>query len=168
MISLEDLQELAEQQFEAEQYVDACKESLRSAEADLRLLAEVAIPDAMDELEVTEIKTRSGLTLTVASKIHVGKLTAMKALNWLMANGEGGMIKSDVVVAFGKAEEAHAHQLCETLEAEGLQTKMDQHVHSSTIQSWLTKQLEAGAAVDLDLFGAYTRKASKVSLPKKK
>lgn len=166
MTNLQQLQDLAETQFTIEQEIVTLTEDLRAAKKALLEISEKALPEAMDDLDIEAFTTKSGLRISVARALSVGKLTNQRALRWLDENGHAGMIKSDVVVPFSRGDSTDAEALCEQLEAEGMNPKMAEHVHASTIKSFLAAQLRDGEAVDLELFGAYERPVAKIELPK--
>ena len=167
MTELNELQELAEAAFELQQDVERCKEKSDNAKEALRIMVEVTLPEAMDDAEMASISTKSGLIIQVDQVIYTKKVVNPAALAFLVAAGEGGMIKSDVVVAFGQKEEAEADALRRELAERDLSTKVDKHVNAGTVKSWITRQLAAGNDVDLDLFGAYGVQEAKITLPKK-
>ena len=164
MTDLAHLQELAELQFAAEQEIVRLEDDLRIAKQELRILSEQTIPDAMEELDILEFKTATGMSISVGRSLSVGKLTNPAALRWLEENGHAGMIKSDISVPFSRGDKDDAAALVAKLQEDGLAPRMQEHVHAQTIKSFLRSQLEEGAAIDLTMFGAYERPVAKIKL----
>lgn len=167
-MNITDLQILAEELHMAEQDVIEQEKVLTRVKEHVRILKEETIPDAMDDLGMDELKTKGGFVITVEQKMRCGKVTNPAALQWLIKNGHSGLIKSDVQIPFGREDIDAARHLIEQLEGEGLQPRLDEHVHQSTAASFLRGQLEEGVDVDLRIFGAQDRSVAKVTLPKRK
>ena len=162
MTDLKYLHALANDQFAAQRAVDDAEEDLQRAKAHLRNIAEVLLPEAMEDADVPEFRTGSGLHITIRKPIRARKIVDPKVLAWLAANGHAGVIKSDVTVAFGKQDRDQADTLIENLSSSGYQARMDEHVHSMTAAAFLKDQLAEGNDIDLSFFGAYEQTIARI------
>lgn len=163
---LKALSALADEQFEIEQTIARLSAEMQQANLDLVDVSQHKIPALMEDADLTTLTTGSGLILTVEKKIHAKKLTNRAALDRLIETGQSGLIKSDVIVAFGKADDAAALELMQSLEAQDFQVKRDEHVNPQTLGKYLREQMAEGEDVDLELFGAFERTVTKITLPK--
>ncbi len=166
MTDLKYLHALANQQFEAQRAVDYAEEDLQRAKSHLKNIAEVLLPEAMEDADVPEFRTGSGLHITIRKPIRARKIVDPKVLAWLAANGHAGLIKADVTVGFGKQDKEDADALIHNLNNAGYQARMDEHVHSSTAQAFLKDQIEEGRDIDLSFFGAYEQVVARIEQTK--
>lgn len=159
---------LADQLMEARARIETLEADLAAAKQVEKRLEEETIPSLMDELELGEVTTSTGLTIRVANKMNTKQLTERHgaALQWLRDNGEAGVIKTAVSVPFGAGALADAEQLIERLAGEGFIATKSVVVHPQTLGALLTRKLEDGVDVPLDTFGAYQRRVAKVEVRK--
>lgn len=147
---------LARQLVGAEKEVERAEDILKRAKEDARRLREEALPSAMDEAGVKELTLESGEKITVTTEVYCSIPVAKReeAFAWLESNNFGGLIKSDVSVAFDRGDKSKAEALVQRLVAEGLTPEMSTTVHPQTLKAFVKEQLAKGANVPLDLFGA--------------
>lgn len=147
---------LARQLVGAEKEVERAEDILKRAKEDARRLREEALPSAMDEAGVKELTLESGEKITVTTEVYCSIPVAKReeAFAWLESNNFGGLIKSDVSVAFDRGDKSKAEALVQRLAAEGLTPEMSTTVHPQTLKAFVKEQLAKGANVPLDLFGA--------------
>lgn len=162
MTDLKHLHSLANQQFAAQRAVDDAEEELRIAKSIFRDISERLLPEAMEDADMDELRTSSGLHITIKKPIRARKITDPKVLAWLAANGHAGVIKSDVTIAFGKQDRDDADSLINNLNNAGYQARMDEHVHSMTAAAFLKDQLDEGKDIDLSFFGAYEQTIARI------
>ncbi len=150
-----ELSDMATALYLAELKVEEAEEALKSAKAAARKIAEVDIPELMNDIGMREFTTRSGIKLSIQN-ITAASITAdrkSEAHAWLDEHDQGHIIKRNVVVGFSKGEGDKAKALRTQLEADGMTVKTEEGVHSSTLRSWAKTQLEDGADIPMDLFG---------------
>lgn len=147
----EDLHKLATQFRDAAMAVCRLEAELSRRQAEFKVLREVVIPEAMERLGTTlyripEDGTVIEIELETYARIEKEKEEA--AFDWLEAQGEGGIIKRQVIVAFAKNQEEAALALKKELTGRfaGVKTKSD--VHWATLTSWAKKRLEEGEDID--------------------
>jgi hypothetical protein len=163
------LSKLADDLFDAETQVTLIETQLRAAQKKVRDLSEFQIPELMDELEVSTFKTKSGVSVEVADKLHAGQLTQAHpdALEWLRKNGQGGLIKTLVSVPFTAGSEADADELVEQLSGDGIASTKSLSVHQSSNASAIASMLKEGIDVPIKLLRGYQKRVAKVTAKKR-
>ena len=167
---LSQLHTLAEQQALAEAEVARIEAELNGAKERLKNIAEVALPQAMDELGLTEFKTTSGLIIVIAETIRasIPKARQGEAFDWLREHGHAGLIKRQLSLSFGKGEDELADKALELLLAQHYDPEVKTEVHTQTLGAFVREKLEAGEDLPLELFGVFRQRASKIEVPKAK
>lgn len=163
------LSQLADQLFDAETTVSRLSGDLKAAQAAVKTLAEITIPEVMDDLEVEEFRTMSGLFVKVSEKLSAKKLTGAHAaaLQWLRDNDQGGLIKTLVGVPFTAGSESDADALVEQLTDEGFVVAKNMEVHHSSLAAAIKSMLADGVDVPIEMLGGYQRRVAKVEAKKK-
>ncbi len=87
-----------------------------------------------------------------------------EAYEWLAKNGFGGLIKTKVMVAFGKGEYDEAGELADELVKMNLDPAVARSVHASTFKSFAREQTEKGETLPQKLFNVYTFPQAKINL----
>ena len=138
--------------------VEAAEAALKDAKAALARTERETLPDIMAEVGVSALELEDGTRVEVVAdctaKIphkHLGEAHA-----WLAENGFGGLIKTSVVVGFGRGERDRAAETAERLRAEHDDVAATESVHHSTLRAFVRERIEAGEPVPADLFGVFT------------
>jgi hypothetical protein len=163
--ALAKLAALAQELYEAQLEVAKAESALKAAQARRNKLSEVTIPEAMDDAGLKNLETPSGIKLEVTSKIRGAMKGDAKdaAMDWLEKNGQGGIIKNQVIVEFGKGEDEDAIQLEEELiEEEWGDVDRKRSVHAQTLEKWIRERMEQGQPVPEELFNVYEQRTTKV------
>lgn len=162
------LSQMTDQLFDAETEVARLTIELRAAQQRVRQLAEFDLPELMDELEMEEFKTKSGLRVTVVDRLSAKKLTQAHAtaLEWLRKNNQGGLIKTLVGVPFTAGSEGDADELVEKLSGEGILATKSVEVHHSSLAAAIRSMLADGVDVPMELLGGYQRRVASVEAKK--
>lgn len=151
------------------------EEKLKEKQKEARTLRENDIPDYMLSIGVKSIETQSGLKVELKEEVRVSFFAKNPekrgpAFEWLKAHGHDGLVKNVVSVQFGKDQEQVAEKF--VAYAKQFERPIDvaqkQDIHSSTLKSFLTEQLELGTGVPLELFGAMQQKFARIKRPKSK
>lgn len=166
-MDIKQLSELADELFDAQTKVSELEADLKAAQKNVQRLSEFTIPEAMDTLGVTELKTTSGLIVEVGDSIKAGNLKRADGLKWLREIGEGGCIKTLVGVPFTAGSEADADEFVERLAGEGLAAKKTAEVNHMTLKSIIKRLLEAGEEVPMETLGAFQFRQATVKPAKK-
>jgi predicted mannosyl-3-phosphoglycerate phosphatase (HAD superfamily) len=148
---------LARQQLVLEQRVEDLTAELKRAQAELAHISGEALPAALAEHGLTELKMADGSKLTVATVIsaNISKERAYEAHDWLRSNGHADLIKNTVSVSFGKGEDEKAAALISQLDAQGWATDQKEAVHPSTLKAFCKEQIERGTDIPSELFGIF-------------
>ena len=163
------LSQLADQLFDAETEVVRLEAEKKAAQQRVIQLSEFDIPTLMEELELEEVKTKSGLRVTVADKLSAKKLTQAHhaALQWLRDHEQGGLIKTVVGVPFTAGSESDADALVEELAGEGFAASKNMEVHHSSLAAAIRQMLKEGIEVPMELLGGYQRRVASIEAKKK-
>ena len=159
------LSRLAEELAKAQAAETEAAENLDRIKARIVDLAERQIPELMDNLGVEQFRTTSGFEITVRKTIRASVPASRRdeAMQWLDDHGHGGIIKRNITVGFNRDQEGDASVLQDELSDRFENVKADRKVEPSTLRAFIADQLEAGAAVPLDLFGAWEQRVARVS-----
>ncbi len=163
---MSEITKLAERQWEAQKKFDQLEKDLEAAKNELERLSEVLVPDKMEELGLEEITTSSGIMVSVSEKVRGGLLkeNRPKGFAWLEENGHGAIIKSEVVVSFGRKELQDANKLVEELRKDKKLASLEREVHHSTLDAFIREQLEKGKKIPLDIFSVMRQRISQVKI----
>lgn len=184
--SLGELTLLCTQFRDAETDVEKAELILKTAKANLRRIAEDDIPSYMSELGLKEMTLATGEKITIGDEVYVAitKEKQSEAYTWVEDNGHGSIIKTMLVLEFGKGELERAVELANELKEKeteegqsALNPILTRDIHSQTLKAWakdvLTKEadlLADGQKVEvpfpLELFGARPVSIAKLKIPK--
>lgn len=156
----------------ADAKVEEAEAALAVAKENARRLAEEALPGVMLEAGLTNMTLEDGSTVKLADEVYCSISAERKpaAYAWLTEHNFGGLIKTEVVLPFGRDEEERVEllKLRDILTKLGYTFSIEESVHAQTLKAWLKEQLREGADVPLQLFGARPVTVAKVKLPKAK
>lgn len=155
--ALHEVQRLVKLLEERERDVVSKELELKAAQAALRQVKEFDLPDALQELGLAEVTTASGLRVSVQESVHVSlpvkdRTNYIKGLAWLEKRGYGKLIEPSLQAKFSPGEGEKAEEWAARLREEGLSVTADERVHPSRIKSLISKCLEDGEDVPLDVF----------------
>lgn len=169
MSDLQRAVQLAELLLELRNKVEDLEKQLDAAKKDMRRVEQEDLPDLMQELGLETFKLKSGESVEVKPEVDcsITEDRRAKAHEWLSANGFGGLIKTEVVVTFGKGEHDEAEGFAKEVAEKGKQPALVERVHPSTLKSFVKEQMAAGRPVPFDLFGVHPFNKVKITSPKK-
>lgn len=164
-ITLADIHKLVEKLDEAQRTLADIEATFNDAKEVVRELSEETIPHALESLGLDEIKTASGLKVTVRETVHarLSHETKAEAIQWLDENGHAGLVKRKVQIDFDREEAEAAMALLEELQGRFPAVYSDQTVHPSTLRAFVKGLVEDGEEFPRELFGTYIKKQAKVS-----
>jgi hypothetical protein len=168
---LTELTALAQRLVEADAAVVEAERELKDAKERARLIREEDIPGLMTELGVDKVRLENGAELTVKEDVHFMMTNEQKpvAYQWLEQAGHGGLIKTEVKVAFGKGELKAAQSLITELATQfNLEADLKRDVHWQTLAAFLREQVREARPFPMELFGANPVRVAQVKLPKPK
>jgi hypothetical protein len=87
-----------------------------------------------------------------------------KAIEWLEAHEGGDLIKTEVSLAFAKAERERAVALAAELRAKGYEPLVEEGVHSQTLCAFARERMRNGDELDIDVLGLYVGKVANIKL----
>lgn len=165
---LSQLARLADQQREWEVKIAKIEEELDEAKKKLASISEGVLPGLMDELELEEFKTKSGLVIKVGEHVRasISKERAEEAFQWLDDNGFSKLIKRTFTILFGKDEEKWANKFEGDLKKRKRQlaVKRKKEVHNQTLVAFVKERLTEGQEIPLELFGVFRQRYTKVEI----
>jgi len=181
-ITVNELTAAAQMLVNAEKKTAETEKALKEAKEKERLLREETLPGMMQELGVTKMALTDGNEITVAQEVYASVPADRKELawSWLETNNFGGLIKTEVQVAFGKGELEDARKLLDDLATIGITNgTISRDVHPQTLKAFLKEQLAnpktelteeeqllGMSLLNLELFGARPVLTAKVKLKK--
>lgn len=156
MVSLAELTTLCQMLVERDREIEHAEQQLKAAKESARQLREEAIPAALTELGVTDVRLLSGEKVSMQQDVYASIPADKKfeAFDWLERHAFGGLIKTEVSVQFGKGELGAASEFFERLKSQGLAPDFARNVHPQTLKAWLRERLAKADPVPLELFGA--------------
>lgn len=159
MSELKRITDLANLMVTQRKYVEEMEERLTAAKSELRRIETEDLPELMREIGMKSFQLEDGSVVEVTDEVDcsITEANRARAHDWLLANGFGGLIKTEVVVAFGKGEHEAAMKCAE--EVGGV---AQERVHPSTLKSFIKEQMAKGAAVPFDLFSVHPYSKAKL------
>lgn len=130
------------------------------------------LPQAMQEAQVEELTLQDGTKILVDKILDMPSMAAdsekrQPVIDWLEANGHGGMVKNVVTVYFEKGD-PKAAILDRVVKALRLQADKFAAVHSGSLKSLITTLLEEGKDVPMEELGISQYHRSEVKKAKVK
>ena len=129
---------------------------LKSKKENLRQQNELIV-QLMEERGVRSIKMKDGQSVDI-KPFYTGSITKEKqeeAFNWLRDNGYDDIIKNQVVVKFGRAEDEKANQIFSDLANQGLDTDRNVKVEPMTLKGFIREMIESGKELPMETFGVF-------------
>tara|TARA_R100000234_G_scaffold38986_1_gene23106 strand:- start:2602 stop:3177 length:576 start_codon:yes stop_codon:yes gene_type:complete len=148
---------LANKQLELAAQVAQLEADLKAKKEELRLTSEQELPDAMQQVGLTEITLSTGEKISVKEfyNAHISKANQPIAYAWLIKNGHAGLIKNDILLKFDRGEDEKVEQTVSALQARGLTPQVRQSVHHSSLKAFVKEQFTAGNDIPTEPFGIY-------------
>lgn len=162
-VTLQDLVVAGIEQTRLEDSVAFLEASLKTAKDKLCLQSTMIIPNMMAEVGLESFTLPGGRKIAIENKVYA-KLPAdtYGAFTWLREHGMDGVIKTQVVLDFGKGEDDKAQATQDALMAMGLVPMVKSTIHHMTLKALVKEQIEKGTGIPLDDFGAGTIRTSVV------
>ena len=163
---LEEVSNLAEKQLYLEQEIETIELNLSDVKDKLRMIQENLLPEAMLACGMEEFKMENGLKIKIKSDIHssIRKDFVIDAMRWLDEHELGGIIKSQVDVAFARGEAVKSHQLVEYCKAAGFNVSEKESVHPSTLKATVKEQMARGVEFPDEFFSIYSSRKAEIKL----
>jgi hypothetical protein len=148
--------------------VEAAEQLLSDAKAAKLKTQREDLPELLREFGMDEFKLTDGTKITIKDDVEarITEENRHAAHAWLVANGAGGMIKSEVIVPFGREHVAEANALLDELNNRSFVAGIKENVHAMTLKAYIREQIAKGVAVPFDLFSITPFSFATVKLPK--
>jgi len=147
----------------------ACQEYVKTEQeiADLEALVKLkkevlrqnneTIVTLMEERGVKSIKMSDGNSVDI-KPFYTGSISEEKkeeAFEWLRKEGYDDIIKNQVVIKFGRAEDDKADKLFSDLASKGLDADRNVKVEPMTLKGFIREMIENGKDLPMDTFGVF-------------
>ena len=132
-------------------------ESLMKAKKDLLRQNGEQIVSLMEERGVKSIKMSDGQSVDI-KPFYTGTISKdnqEEAFKWLRDNGYDDIIKNQVVLKFGRAEDEKANQIYSDLASKGLDADRSIKVEPMTLKGFIREMIENGKDIPMETFGVY-------------
>ncbi len=161
---LSEVSKLALELKQAQEKLELAEELVKDWKRKVRQLAEEQLPEAMAELNLSNISLADGSSITVDKyySASIPKDKQGEAFDWLVENGHGDLIKNQVSVSFVRGEEDKAQQFAEELSDNNFAVNTRKWVEPMTLKGWCKGQTEKGVNIPSDLFGLYIGNRAKI------
>ena len=151
---------LAEQQAAAEVEVAEAEAALKARKEELRIISEETIPEKMEAVGLTTLKTETGLTIKIDDTIraNISKDNTARAMAWLREHGHQFLIKRTLTVI--ASDDEQGDELASLLD--GYDVADMPKVNAQSLSKFVREMLAEGEDVPQDLFGVYRQRKAKV------
>lgn len=132
-------------------------ESLMKVKKDLLKQNGEQIVSLMEERGVKSIKMSDGQSVDI-KPFYTGSISRdnqEEAFKWLRDNGYDDIIKNQVVLKFGRAEDEKADQIYSDLASKGLDADRSIKVEPMTLKGFIREMIENGKDIPMETFGVY-------------
>jgi len=161
--SLEQISDLARLKMTLEAEIQDDEDTLKTKKDRLRIIDQELLPEAMKSVGLSEFRLDDeNKTRLILGRFYSGSLPKMEepimrnqAFRWLIDNGHGGLIKTDITMAFARGEEAAVKKVTVLLKKTKLPFIVKDDVHHTTLRAFIREQYEAGKTVPTGLFNIY-------------
>ena len=129
---------------------------LKAKKESLRQQNELIV-QLMEERGVRSIRMTDGQSVDI-KPFYTGTITKEKqqeAFQWLRDNGYDDIIKNQVVVKFGRAEDEKANNVFTELAKQGLDTDRNVKVEPMTLKGFIREMIESGKELPMETFGVF-------------
>ena len=144
----------------------ASKETeLKKLKKNIELISGEVIPTMMQEMNISTLKLADGSAVEVkpiyGASISIDKKE--EAFNWLRTNGLGDLIKNEVIVSFGRNEDAKAAEYAVLAQGKGYQPIHKLKVEPMTLKALVRERIESGKDMPTELFNVFSGNRTKIT-----
>lgn len=165
---LSSINDLAQEQIKLSTTIEEVEEQLKNLKKQYAMVSQQRLPEAMQEVGITDFKTTSGHKITIKKDLYcsVPKARRHEIAQWLIRHGYAHIISEDVTVRYSKGQEDKARQFASELEERGFDNyTVEETFNTATLKSLLKERQEVvDIPDDLDFFGAYEVTQAKIEL----
>ena len=151
----------------------AIKEAaLEKAQADLRLIEQVQLPDAMSAIGLSYFQLANGAAIEIkpfysCSLSEKDPEAKARGIEWLKQNGFDSLVKHEInILMAGKDSIQPLEELEQFLNAIEIPYEDGTKVPAPTLKALMKERIEKGLPFPMDIFKGYTGKLAKITVPK--
>ena len=124
----------------------------------------VTIPDLMNELNLKSMKLADGSEISVNNKYFASIKADKKdeAYDWLRTAGLGDIVKNEITVRFGKAEDNKAQQYATLARGQGYEPEQKVSVHTATLRLTLEDFHSRGGKIPPEFFNTFEKNQTQI------
>ena len=124
----------------------------------------VIIPDLMNEMNLKTLKLQDGSELSVGNKFFASIKADKKAeaYDWLRTAGLGDIVKNEITVRFGKAEDNKAMAYATLAKGQGYDPEQKVSVHAATLRLTLEDFHSRGGKIPPELFNTFEKNQTNI------
>lgn len=153
------LAQLNSQVIEAEERLSGVKDTRKQ-------VAEVLIPDLMEQVGLKLVQLEDGTKIKVDEFVDARIKDANIAFDWLRETNNESIIKNQISVSMGRGDDARAQQVIELLRANDVEADLKITVHNQTLKAFCRDALdnpELAESLPREAFGIYQGKRAKIT-----
>lgn len=149
--------------------IDQLEDEIARAKSTLRRVQQEDLPNLLHELGMNEV-TRGDIEVKITSGVDISIPDEKKpdAYAWMVENGQGDIIKTEVTSRFGAGDIDQVDKAQKALKAAGFDADVKMSVHPSTLKSWARQSVEAGRVPPEALFNVRVYDNAKITRVKSK
>lgn len=151
---LQEISKLAQDQLDWENRIKQLETDIDHAKEALRNIQEHLLPEALLSVGMSEFKLANGYKITVKEDVYasIRKDFMNQAVEWLDANGLGGIVKDQVAVDFGRGEFDNVAELLAFCSENGLNACEKLSVHPMTLKGTVKEMMGKGVEFPEEFF----------------
>lgn len=167
--SLLKISRLAEKQVALEHQLETLEQEQKKIKRELMQVAQVDLPEAMDEVGMGTFTLSNGFGVEVADGVdaRITEKNRPGAHAWLSENGHGDLITKEVKAQPDREDQETYEKVVTALSEYGVPFDVKEAVHHSRLKAFVKEQLRKGVAIPEDLFGIFNYRKTKINRPKK-
>ena len=148
---------LAELLVKQQKEVEKKDTELKAAKAAMLRTERDDLPELFKELEIIEVKLKDGSKVGVVDDVSTAITVANKdkAHEWLIKHDFGGLIKTEISIAFARGAHDKATKAHAVLAKRYDGAELREGVHASTLKSFVKEQLQEGKKIPFKLFSIH-------------
>jgi hypothetical protein len=152
---------------QAEERLETAQDDVKEKTLLVKRISEVILPELMTSAVTMDHTTLDGLRIQMAEKVRASILVAQSddALAWLEEQGYGHLIKRQIIIEFGREDEAWAKKFladCAKRKKPLLMT-VKRAVHANTLTAFVKDCMKNGIEVPDNLFSIFRQNFVKLS-----
>lgn len=167
---LSNISRLAVKQLTLESEVAEATEKLKSKVAELRVVQEQQLPEALQAANCAEFRLATGGKVSLKEELtmSIPKANMPDVIAWLQSTDNGGVVSREMVVNIGKGQDNLLAVLKAKCEELGFAYEVGENANTATVKAIVRRALESAKLKldDLKMFGAYQLKKAIIDLKK--